>query len=145
MSGSIRPGNGIDNVCIEQSRSDVVQAMGDPLSVRHGGETEILYYPGIEVFLSHGVVGMIVADLSYRGSTPDGVTTGIAWADLVRVVEGVVWDEEQDLWQAADRSRVWYQVVRPAMAVEQPLDPPYVPERYGVHDPDAFVRYIFVM
>ena len=119
--------------------------MGEPLSVRRDAETEILYYPGIEVFLSDGLVGMIVADLSFSGSTPDGTHTGMSWSDLTRTLGSLRWDEEQDLWQAVDGSRVWYRVVRPLTEFEEPLDPPYVPERYGVHDPEAFVGDIFVM
>lgn len=133
-------------VRLGDSESEVRRVLGDPMSSR--GEPAVLFleYASITVALLDESVHMLIAEPSFTGETPEGLSVGTSWERVIETLEDVEYSEDEGLWFSPRHPGVWYEIARPAQGFEQPLDPPFESEHHEVSQPqNAFVRRMFVM
>jgi hypothetical protein len=142
---SIHPGVGIGAYRLGLTELEVLGSCGHPHRVWGRGGLRFLGYQGITVTVHEGVVNMVIAETPEAAITASGVNVGTSFVRLVS--DGPLqYDEEQALWFRASEPGVWYEIARPPSPGETPIDPPLVPELYGVTMPtQAVVQRIYVM
>lgn len=134
-------------VVIGDSEPTVHQKLGVPKSVRQRAPGyAIQEWQNLSIAFDLGSAVMLIAEDPTVGQTKAGIAVGATWRDLEQACGPVTFDAEQSLWTSPLEPGIWYEVVRPALPTEQPLDPPFVDEVYEVTDPGhAHVRRIYVL
>jgi len=147
MDWSIQPGKGVGPARLGTTRNDMRASLGDPLE-ETGSSTGFtqLKYPRVTVCFHDERCEMIIVEHACSATAPNGVSVGMKWEDLIKTCPSIVFDCETDLWMDPDTPGLWYEIAAPPKTGDEPLNPPWISERFEVQDPErAFVRSIYVM
>lgn len=143
----ILPLIGAGGVQLGNTAAEVLARLGKPLrtapvtAVTEGREG--WQYGPLSIWLQHGVVYNIVAELGYVGITAEGLRVGVPWREAWRIYPTLAYYEEEAMWCVPGLNGISFDFVRPLHEGEFNIldlswDPPYlepwVDEIYEITD-----------
>ncbi|MCP4308505.1 MAG: hypothetical protein GY926_10740 [bacterium] len=142
----IDPGKSLCGVNLGDSYRDVAKVLGPPdTDQTRQAPHRFLDYGHISVGLWEDAVNMVVAKSAACGTTPEGISVGAPYQQLVDAVGPLEFDEDMGLFFTRHKPGVWYEVVRPSYDCES-SEMPYQSEVSEVtNEQQAWVAEIYVM
>jgi hypothetical protein len=120
--------------------------MGEPPRTSQRNGITFFYYDDITVGFEDGSVSMVIAESTSSAQTEIGITVGMKWLDLQRILGDLVYVENAGLWSSPNLPGIYYEICKTESNGESASRDLLVDELYEITNPNrAFIRRIYIL